>query len=86
MAKVSPTILLNALQLATLDELRSKAVKGVVKNNIIIAYKMNVINALVRRGVLRQVSGDNYRILANTNVALKPDTKGGSKTEEAIAA
>jgi hypothetical protein len=73
MAKIIPTVLLNELQLGTYNELVSKADEhGVVRDEVVASYKQNVINALIRRDVIRLFRGKHYRITA-TPVDLKPD-------------
>jgi hypothetical protein len=74
MAKAVTTVLLNELQIATLEDLRERANNGIVNKKVANTYKQNVLNALLRRGVLRLIAGDHYRIVANVAVELKPET------------
>jgi hypothetical protein len=77
MAKIVPTVLLNDIQMATLLELQSKAVEGVLSLDVIAGYKGNVVNALLRRGVIkglyRKEVIKNYK-LTGVPVEMKPET------------
>ena len=69
MAKFVAPIELNEIQYGTLDELKNHAdANGVVDNSIIALYKLNVISALERRGVIKVYRGKHYKI---TNLPIK---------------
>jgi hypothetical protein len=71
MAKQTPTILLNEIQLGTVTGLKSAAnEKGVIDAETIDGYKQNVIGALVRRNVLREMARGRYK-LTRVSVASK---------------
>ena len=75
MAKQIETILLNELQMGTFIALEKAVNKNYIHADVIANYKMNVINALVRHGVIRQFQTRHYKIVANVRVALKPEVK-----------
>ena len=74
MFKPVNTVLLNTLQMRVLDQLKSKQnKKGVIERDHVEAYNTNVIDALVRRGVLRNFY-TNYTI-NSVRVILRAEPK-----------
>lgn len=72
MSRSRPVVVLNDLQIGTLDALRSRANKSNIVSPAIVAdYKRNVINALINREAL-VLHKNGYRLPAIT-VERKPD-------------
>ena len=69
MAKAPATVLLNEVQMATLQELEALASDGVVFGNIMVSYKQNVVKALLDRGVFKPFRGKHFK---RTNVPVAP--------------
>ena len=77
MAKQIQTIVLNELQIGTLDALRTMsqpAIDGFVHADVAANFKGNVINALIRHGALRTFRGRHFKIV-NAIVLLRPEVK-----------
>jgi hypothetical protein len=78
MAKTLPTIVLNDLQIATLNALQANATDRLVRTEHAQGFKQNVINALVHWGALIPTKptlsnkGYGYRI-ANADITRRPD-------------
>jgi hypothetical protein len=67
------TILLNDVQMATFQEIRTKADdNGVIHADIIAEYKSNVIRGIAKHGAMKLFRGKHYKIVADAVVILQP--------------
>lgn len=63
-------VILNGLQIATLNILTERAVNGLITADVAAEYKGNVLNALVRHGAIRTFH-KGFK-LNNVNPRLRP--------------
>ncbi len=73
MPRVRPIVVVNELQMVTLEDLRSRATtSGTLSAGTIADYKANVIRALVERGVITINARTGVHRIAAVDVQLKP--------------
>lgn len=72
------TILLNALQFATFEELKVRALGDIILRNDISLYKANVIRGIAKHGAIKRFGrakfdgSTDYRLVRDAVVILQP--------------
>jgi len=83
MAKIIPTILLNDLQIATLDELKAYAdPDGMIRGEAVAYYKQNVIGALLRHGAIKVFREKHFKLCNVTIERRLPHVKRTPKVAQ----